>query len=99
MREDTPAYLSSATHNYCKRYECALAGTDMPTGTALVAVCQIRGDRTTNGQDDNSIDDANPGLYTSNLWYGIRWPDGRLGFLSEVWINAGDRGGLGLPSC
>lgn len=99
MREDVPAYLSTVTRNYCKRDGCALSGTDVNNGAALTAECTILGDRTTNGQDNSSIDDGNPGLYTSTRWYGIRWGDGRFGYISEVWIASGHRGGLGLRSC
>ena len=100
MREDDkPAYLSTVTHNYCRTNGCMLPGTEVGTGAQLTAVCQVQGDRTTNGQDNSSIDDHNPGLYSSPRWYGIRWSDGRFGYLSEVWINGSDRGGLGLPTC
>lgn len=99
MREDTPAYLSKVTQNYCKSNGCALSGTDMKTGAQITAVCHAQGARTTNGEDHRSIDDANPGLYQSTLWYGIRWGDGRFGYISEVWINSAHRGGLGLPGC
>ena len=99
MREDTPAYLSTVTQNFCKRDGCALAGTDMGTGAQITAVCQAQGVRTTNGQDNNSVDNGNPGLFESTRWYGIRWGDGRFGYISEVWINAAHRGGLGLPGC
>lgn len=99
MREDTPAYLSTITANYCKSNGCALPGTDMGTGAHIVAVCQTFGNRTTNGQDNSTIDDANPGLYTSTRWYRIRWGDGRTGYISEVWINPAYRGGYGLRSC
>ncbi|HEX5493606.1 MAG TPA: CHAP domain-containing protein [Mycobacteriales bacterium] len=99
MREDTPAYLSTVTHNFCRSNGCALAGTDVSTGAHLTATCQVHGDRTTNGQDNSTIDDHNPGLYTSTRWYGIRWADGRFGYISEVWITSSDRGGLGLPGC
>jgi hypothetical protein len=99
MREDTPAYLSSATRNFCKRDGCALPGTDMSSGSAVTAECTTIGSRTTNGQDNSAIDDGNPGLYTSSRWYGVRWSDGRFGFVSEVWITAGYRGGLGLRGC
>jgi hypothetical protein len=99
MREDTPAYLSSVTRNFCKRDGCALAGTDMGTGAQITAICQVGGDRTTNGQDNSSIDDNNPGLFSSTRWYGIRWADGRTGFISEVWIYPHLRGGLGLRAC
>ncbi|MDX6287624.1 MAG: hypothetical protein QOG53_3109 [Frankiales bacterium] len=99
MREDTPAYLSSSTHNYCKQNGCALSGTDLVTGDKLRVVCQTSGDRTTNGQDGSSADDSNPGLYESTRWYGARWTDGRFGYISEVWISPSQRGGLGLPAC
>jgi hypothetical protein len=99
MREDTPAYLSTVTHNYCKRDGCNLTGTDARTGTSLIAICQTTGDRTTNGQDNSTVDDSNPGLYSSSLWYKIRWSDGRLGYISEVWLEPTSRGGLGLPGC
>ncbi len=99
MREDKPAYLSAATRNYCRRDGCMLAGTEVGTGVQLTAVCQAQGDRTTNGQNNSSVDDHNPGLYESRLWYGVRWADGRFGYVSEVWIQPGDRGGLGLHGC
>lgn len=99
MREDTPAYLSTVTRNFCKRDGCALVGTDMGSGASVVAECSTFGDRTTNGQDNSTIDDANSGLYSSTRWYGIRWGDGRFGYLSEVWIRAADRGGKGLRAC
>ncbi|MGH3794338.1 MAG: hypothetical protein ACRDSP_05565 [Pseudonocardiaceae bacterium] len=100
MRDDpNPAYLSTVTHNYCRTHGCMLPGTAVTTGTTLTTQCQIQGDRTTNGEDKNSIDDTNPGLDTSTLWYGITWPDGRFGYISEVWINPAERGGLGLPAC
>lgn len=99
MREDAPAYLSTVTRNFCKRDGCALAGTDVGSGAVLTAECTTLGDRTTNGQDNSAIDDANPALYTSTRWYGIRWSDGRFGYISEVWIAGQHRGGLGLRSC
>jgi hypothetical protein len=99
MREDTPAYLSTVTRNYCKRDGCALAGTDVGSGAWLTAECTSLGDRTTNGQDNSAVDDGNPGLYSSTRWYGIRWGDGRFGYISEVWIAASHRGGLGLRGC
>lgn len=100
MREDTPAYLSTVTRNYCKRDGCAIPNTDRPSGgTYANAVCQRQGDRTTNGNDGAANDDANPGLFTSTRWYGIRLDGGGLGYISEVWIQASQRGGLSLPTC
>jgi hypothetical protein len=99
MSEDTPAYLSTVTQNYCRRDGCMLAGTEVGTGAVLTATCQTFGARTTNGNDGSAVDDANPELFSSTRWYGVRWSDGRFGYISEVWINAADRGGLGLPGC
>ena len=100
MRDDDhPAYLSSATRNYCRTNGCMLAGTEVRTGAQITAVCQVQGDRTTNGQDNSSIDDSNPGLFTTTLWYGIRWSDGRFGYISSAWVQPGQRDGLGLPRC
>lgn len=100
MREDsTPIYLSSATLPKCKSQGCALPGTDMWSGHQIVALCHLQGSRLTNGQDNSSIDDNNPGLLTSTLWYRIRWSDGRVGYISEIWIAPGDREIQGLPTC
>lgn len=99
MREDTAAYLSTVMQNFCKRDGCALPGTDMGSGAVITAECTAFGHRTTNGQDNSSIDDGNPGLYSSTRWYGIRWGDGRFGYISEVWIRGDFRGGLSLRAC
>ncbi|MEU1572046.1 hypothetical protein ABZ519_12980 [Streptomyces collinus] len=100
MREDdSPAYLSSATKNFCADKGCALPGTEVRTGDTLTAVCQVSGDRTTNGDDRDPGDDSNPELAETRRWYGIRGPDGGLGYISAVWIDAGQRDGLGLPTC
>ena len=100
MREDsTPAYLSSAAQKYCKSRGCMLAGTEMSTGHPLTVYCQITGEQTTNGNNNDSTDADNPGRYTSTRYYGARWSDGRTGYISEVWINPSQRGGLGLPGC
>ena len=101
MREDSvPAYLSTVTENRCRVNGCMVAGTERGTGGTLgPAVCQQSGARTTNGEDNNSIDDNNPGLFTSTRWYGVRLGNGALGYISEVWIDPSQRGGLGLPGC
>ncbi|MET9632184.1 hypothetical protein ABZX92_32455 [Lentzea sp. NPDC006480] len=99
IREDKAAYLSTVTKNFCKRDGCALPSTDVATGARITAVCQTTGLRTTNGNDSDAGDNANPHLFESARWYGIAWPDGRFGYISEVWIDPTDRGGAGLRGC
>lgn len=100
MREDVPAYLSSVPQNFCRSNGCMVAGSERNTGgTYSPAVCQTQGARTTNGHDGSSTDDGNPGLFSSSRWYGIRIGDGRIAYISEVWIDPSQRGGLGLPGC
>lgn len=99
MREDTPAYLSTRTVGFCRQVGCKLDGTEMSSGFTARAVCRVAGDRITNGEDANAVDDGNPGLYSSTLWYRIRWADGRKGYLSTVWLVTADRDGADLPIC
>lgn len=99
MREDTPAYLSSRAAPFCKRDECAVPGTDMNTGATLTASCWTSGPRMTNGQDGNAVDDQNPGLVVSGLWFFASDEAGRSGYISEVYISRAGRGRAGLPSC
>ncbi len=49
--------------------------------------------------DTSAADDANPERFESTRYYGVRLGDGTFGYVSEVWVRAADRGGLGLPSC
>lgn len=48
-------------------------------------------------------DDGEPilegSLYSSTRWYGIRWGDGRFGYISESGSPASIAGALGLRSC
>ncbi|MFZ3545352.1 hypothetical protein ACODT3_07135 [Streptomyces sp. 4.24] len=99
MREDTPAYLSTRTVGFCRKLGCKLDGTEMSSGSTVRAVCTVTGDRITNGQAANAVDDGNPGLYSSSLWYRIRWADGRQGYLSTVWLVTADRDRSDLPTC
>lgn len=102
MRDDNqhPAYLSSVPENFCKRRGCANPKTNLFTGdTVSPAVCQTKGERVTNGDDSAAVDNHNPGLATSTRWYAVRRPDDTLAYLSEVWVVARQRGGLGLPRC
>jgi Peptidase family M23 len=101
MREDpTPARLNTRPWVRCSTRGCAIGGTERGTGgTYDAAVCQTQGERTTNGHDGSTADDANPALFTSTRYYGVRLTNGTFGYVSEVWIRAADRGGLGLPAC
>ena len=102
MRDDRehPAYLSTVRRNYCKKNQCAIPGTDLQTGDSVgPAVCQGRGDRATNGNEASNVDDHNPGLYSSTLWYGVMRTDGTLGYIHEVWVRPSQHGGLDLRPC
>lgn len=101
MREDsTPARLQTQPWVYCVRRGCAIYGTERSSGqTYDAAVCQTFGERTTNGHDTNTSDDANPERFESTRYYGVRLPDGTFGYISEVWIRSDFRGGLDLPGC
>lgn len=100
MREDPqPAYLSTQAAKSCRNRECKLDGTEMGSGHRLVVFCQTGGETTTNGNNNNGDDAGNPGRFTSDRYYGAQWDDGRTGFISQVWINPSQRGGLGLPGC
>ena len=77
-----------------------IGGTERSSGqTYDAAVCQTGGERTTNGNDSSAADDANPERFESTRYYGVRLSNGTFGYVSEVWIRAADRGGLGLPGC
>ena len=101
MREDpTPARLTTQPWTFCTSRGCNIYGTERTTGqTYDKAVCQAWGERTTNGNDQSPVDDANPALFESSRYYGVRLGDGTFGYVSEVWIAAQDRGGLWLPLC
>lgn len=101
MREDpTPVRLTTKPWINCGSRGCNVAGTERRSGqTYDKAICQTTGERTTNGHDGSSIDDRNPGLFTSTRYYKVKLTNGKTGFVSEVWINKKHRGGLGLPKC
>jgi len=101
MREDsTPARLTTQPWTFCGSRGCNIYGTERSSGgTYDAAICQTTGERTTNGNDHDASDDANPERFESTRYYGVRLTDGTFGYVSEVWIRAADRGGLGLPGC
>ncbi|WP_226367282.1 hypothetical protein [Pseudonocardia sp. ICBG162] len=64
----------------------------------LPATCTVVGERMWNYNLDSPVA-HNPHRVESELWYRVTWPDGRSGYLSEVYLEPGSRGGLGLPAC
>lgn len=101
MREDSsPARLTTKPWIYCGSRGCNIAGTERGTGGQYdAAVCTTFGERTTNGNDSSTADDGNPLRYESTRYYGVRLGNGTFGFISEVWIQGAQRGGMGLPAC
>ena len=63
------------------------------------AVCQQQGERITNGDDGSELDDENPLLDDTRLYYGVMLSDGTTGYVAEIWVARKQRGGLGLPPC
>lgn len=99
-QDGTPLRLTSEKRIFCGRIGCNINGTERTHGqTYDAAVCQSTGERFTNGNDHDAVDDANPELFESTRYYGVRLVDGTFGWVSEVWIRAQDRGGLDLPVC
>ncbi len=100
LREDTKPLRLFTSPAIC--YEPSKCATDKPQFRAgdkvQGVVCQTNGARVTNGDDENPIDDHNPGLVESTRWYGVRTNEG-VRYFSAVWAVPKDRGGLGLPDC
>lgn len=99
IEDTTPAYLSSRPIPYCSRLGCELPNTAVSSGALLVAVCHATGTEMFNYDLDSSESKTNPNRADSALWYKVVLPDGRAGYLSEVYVVAANRGGMGLPVC
>ncbi len=65
----------------------------------LIATCYIRGVEMFNYDLNSTESKTNPYRVRSALWYKAAWPDGRSGYISEVYVAPEDRDGLGLPAC
>jgi hypothetical protein len=99
LEDATPAYLSTIPAPYCKARGCAVPGTDMASGAVLAVDCTVAAEDMVNYEADSVLSRDNPHRAHSTLWYRARFPDGRAGFLSEVYVDPASRGGLGLPDC
>ncbi len=97
----TPAYLSTEALAYCASpsHSCKVPGTDMASGAGVVANCWTQGQMMWNWDLSDPTAQSNPYRVRSDLWYRASFPDGRTGYLSEVYVVRGDRGGHGLPRC
>lgn len=98
VEDSGPAYLSSRAIAFCGSRGCKEVGTDVVSGAMLPATCTVVGERMWNHNLDSPAA-HNPHRVESALWYRVTWPDGRSGYLSEVYLEPGSRGGLGLPAC
>ncbi|MER5672065.1 helix-turn-helix domain-containing protein [Pseudonocardia alni] len=98
VEDSGPAYLSSRAIAFCGPRGCKEDGTDVVSGAMLPATCTVVGERMWNYNLDSPAA-HNPHRVESELWYRVTWPDGRAGYLSEVYLEPGSRGGLGLPTC
>lgn len=101
VEDRTPAYLSTEALAYCAApsRSCQVPGTEMASGAAIVANCWTRGQMMWNWDLADPSARSNPFRVRSDLWYRASFPDGRTGYLSEVYVVRGDRGGRGLPRC
>ncbi len=98
VEDSSPAYLSGEPVSFCSRRGCRLEGTDMASGALVVGVCRATGEKMWNYNLDSPAPD-NPHRAASDLWYRIAWPDGRYGYLAEIYVEPASRGGLGLAEC
>jgi hypothetical protein len=71
----------------------------MASGALLAAACQTTGNEMVNYNLDSAASRSNPHRVRSNLWYRVTLPDGRSGYLAEIYVAPRDRGGLGLAVC
>lgn len=100
VEDRTPSYLGERPVARCANVPgCKIPGTEVGTGATLVAVCQLTGESITNADLTSTSIGQNPNAAVSELWLGARAPDGRVGYISEVYLAPPYRGGLGLPPC
>jgi hypothetical protein len=100
VEDRSPSYLATRPIAYCANVPgCKIPGTDVGSGAVFAAVCQLTGDAMTNADLTSTNIGQNPDVASSALWLGAPAPDGRVGYISEVYLAPPYRGGLGLPPC
>lgn len=102
MAEDpSRTSLTTKAIAFCGKRGCNIPNTERQTGDSYdAAVCQRRGEVITNGNKGSPIDDKNPLLDSSDIYYGVKLKaTDTFGYVSEIWIAPHQRGGLGLPRC
>jgi hypothetical protein len=100
VEDRTPSYLGERPVARCANQPgCKIPGTDVGTGATFLAVCRLTGESITNADLTSTNIGQNPNAAVSELWLGARAPDGRVGYISEVYLAPAYRGGLGLPPC
>ena len=71
--------------------------TSLGTITTLAVTVWIKAFRQRYAASPEST--QNPRRANSTLWYRVTLPDGRTGYLREIYVVPEDRGGKGLPAC
>ncbi|OLZ51151.1 hypothetical protein BS329_18090 [Amycolatopsis coloradensis] len=99
VEDSTSAYLSKRTIARCGAYGCKIDGTEFWSGAVLAVRCYARGTLMHNFDLTQSGARQNPDAVESDIWYRTAMPDGRTGWLSEIYVEPANRGGMGLPVC
>lgn len=99
IEDTTPSYLSTVPKTRCASRGCKIPGTEMWSGALVHATCYTHGPKVVN-YDLNAPGVTNPHRAASTLWYrGTMASGSSAGYLSEVYVAAAYRGGLGLATC
>jgi hypothetical protein len=99
IEDSTPAYLSTDPVPFCADHACKVPGSEMWSGASLAVTCHRQGALMTNANESSPEVRRNPQRARSSLWYLGMMPNGRTGYLAEVYVTPDSRGGLGLPEC
>jgi hypothetical protein len=95
-----PAFLSTRPVADCRQRGCvARGGERIPSGTLLSATCVVHGEAVANASTDVPPAGDNPFTVDSDLWYRVKLPDGKPGYLPEALVVESERGGAGLAAC